>query len=92
MNTRPLTDQTILKEIAMHNYALLVAEANHRNTEHERRVKVVANDLLTTDPNASGRQSLRQTLAQVQVLPLARLPIRSAPAPRLSHGADRAGC
>ncbi len=75
----------------MHTYYLLVTEVDHRHSEHERRVKAVANDRLTADLNVSRLQSWREKLAHVRLAPLARRSKLEAPATRLSLGANCAG-
>lgn len=75
----------------MHNYYLLVTEANHRQAEHERRVQAVENDILTADLSASRLRSWRRRLAHVRLVPLARLPVLDVHSSRFSLGADRVG-
>jgi hypothetical protein len=73
----------------MHNYFQLETEANHRQIEHERRVKAAAKEALIARTNTWQPRSLRQVFARAGSVSLAWLANLVAPSPRLSLGVDR---
>ena len=74
----------------MHNLFMLDAEARHRHSEHERRVREAADAALVGGATTSRLPSLCLVLAQARIALTVRPPGLAGLPKRLSLGVDRA--